>query len=72
MKHSNELSTYTPEEFKALAKATLFSYRNDNPERNFKLDTPFPWFISISGGGTQLVVQIKDKDGWVRQHTILL
>ena len=72
MKHSSELSTYTASEFKAMAKATLKDYRKMNPDQGFFLDKSEPWFVKIYGGDFQLSVQIVDKGGFTRQHTILL
>jgi len=72
MKHSDTISTYTPQEIKDMCKRVLAEYRKDQPDKKFILDKPFPYFLRVSNDSAQLCVQIKDKDNWTRQHEILL
>jgi hypothetical protein len=71
MKHGDNLSTYTHDEFKSECKRVLAEYRKEQPDKKFILENP-PYYLRVSNESVQLSIQVKDIDGWVREHTVRL
>jgi hypothetical protein len=72
MKHGDNLSTYTHDDFKSECKRVLAEYRKDQPDKKFTLDKNSPYYLRVTNESVQLCIQIKSLDGWIREHTIRL